>query len=116
MDEREELLLALYRLPADIRTWLRAAIGLRAHRIAPFSYANDLTVCPIVAAAQEAGIWMSEHVAPGHAAWGTPEGPSLEVEDFAAWFDLACERHGVASTIELLQRQLGVVQRPARVA
>ena len=116
MDEREELLLALYRLPADIRTWLRAAIGLRAHRIAPFSYANDLTVCPIVAAAQEAGVWMGDHVAPGHAAWGTPEGPSLEVEDFAAWFDLACEHHGVASTIELLQRELGVVQRLARVA
>jgi hypothetical protein len=106
MHQREELLLALRHLPDDVRAWMRIAIASGRHRIAPFSYANDLTVCPIAASAREAGIWAGDHIPPGHPAWGTPDGPSLEVEDFAAWFDLCCERHGVASTVSLVHQAL----------
>ena len=106
MDEREDLLLAIQHLPGEIRAGLSIALATGRHRIGAFSYANDLTVCPIVAAAREAGVWNGDHIAPGNPAWGTPEGPSPEVEEFAAWFDLCCEADGIAATLERVRGAL----------
>ncbi|MDQ3690831.1 MAG: hypothetical protein M3406_12525 [Chloroflexota bacterium] len=107
MDEHGNLLLAIDHLPEDIPGWLRVALADGRYRIDAFSYANDLTVCPIVAAAHEAGVWDSDRIAPGNAAWGTPDGPSPEVEEFASWFDLCCEDNGVTATVETVREALG---------
>lgn len=62
--------------PTRFGVWLSVALVSRRHRIGAFSYANDLTVCPIVAAGREAGVWDGDRVAPGNPVWGTPDGPS----------------------------------------
>jgi hypothetical protein len=108
MDERENLLMAILHLPDDIRTWLRVALASGHHRIGGFSYANDLTVCPIVAAAQQAGVWDGDHITPGNPAWGTPDGPSAVVEEFAAWFDVGCEANGLTATVLTVRDALGM--------
>lgn len=108
VDEHENLLLAIDHLPEEIRAWLGVALANGRHRIGAFSYANDLAVCPIAAAAREAGVWNGDHIAPGNAAWGTPDGPSPEVEEFAAWFDLCCEDHGLIPTVATVREALGV--------
>ena len=108
MNERENLLLALDHLPEEIRVCLGVALSTDRPRIGAFSYANDLAACPIVAAAREAGVWNGDHIAAGNPAWGTPEGPSPEVEEFAAWFDLCCEEHGLIPTVEAVREALGV--------
>jgi len=108
MDERENLLLAIEHLPEEIRVWLGVALATGRQRIGAFSYANDLAVCPIVAAAREAGVWNGDHIGPGNLAWGAPDGPSPEVEEFAAWFDLCCEDHGLIPTMETIREALGV--------
>lgn len=115
MDEHGNLLRAIEHLPEDIRGWLRAALANGRYRIGAFSYANDLAVCPIVAAAREAGVWDSDHITPGNPDWGTPDGPSPEVEEFAAWFDLCCEDNGVTATVETIREALEI-SLTARVA
>src|SRR4051794_21968646 len=108
MDERENLVLAIEHLPEDIRAWLGVALASGRQKIAAFSYANELAVCPIVAAAREAGIWSGDHIALDNPAWGTPDGPSPQVEEFAAWFDLCCEDHGLTATLETVRGALGM--------
>lgn len=108
MHERENLLLAIHHLPRDIRRWLAVALISSRQRIGAFSYANDLAVCPIVAAAKAAGVWNGDHVAPGNPVWGTPDGPSSEVEEFAAWFDLCCEDNGLTATVETVRGALEI--------
>jgi len=108
MHERENLLLAIHDLPRDIRSWLAVALISGRERIGAFSYANDLAVCPIVAAAKAAGIWNGDHVAAGNPIWGTPDGPSPEVEEFAAWFDLCCEENGLTATVEAVREALEI--------
>lgn len=108
MHERESLLLAIRQLPDDIRCWLAVALISGRERIGAFSYANDLTVCPIVAGAKAAGIWDGDHIAPGNPSWGTPDRPSPEVEEFAAWFDLCCEETGLTATVETVRGALEI--------
>lgn len=108
MGERENLLLAIEHLPDEIRVRLSVALATGRQRIGAFSYANDLAVCPIVAAAREAGVWTGDHIAPRNPAWGTPDGPSPEVEEFAASFDLCWEDHGLIPTVETVREALGV--------
>ena len=60
------------------------------------------SVCPITAAAKMAGAWADGAIAERHEAWGTPGGPSPEVEDFAAYFDLCVEEAS-------LDRAIGIV-------
>ena len=108
MNERDSLLLAIDHLPEEIRVSLGVALATGRHRIGAFSYANDLAVCPIAAAAREAGVWSVNHITTGNAAWGTPYGQSPEVEEFAAWFDLCCEDQGLIPTVATVREALGV--------
>lgn len=102
MDEQENLRRAAEQLPREIRAWLRIALQSGRHQIGAFSYASELAVCPVVAAAQEAGVWDVDHVVAGRPAWGTPEGPSDEVEEFGAWFDLAAEAVGLEAALNVV--------------
>lgn len=95
-----DLALATRALPPEIRHWLGSALSQHSYRIGAFSYENDPTVCPIVAGAKAAGLWLDGGVAPGHPLWGTPDAPSTPVEEFAARFDLCTERHGAASALQ----------------
>src|SRR4051794_20863537 len=74
MDERENLLLAIDHLPEEIRVWLGVALATGRQTVGALSYANDVAVCPIVAAALEAGVWNGDHIAAGNLVWGTPDG------------------------------------------
>src|SRR4051794_38053201 len=98
MHERQALAAATRALPDTIAAWMRRALEAGEYRIAPWAYETDVAVCPVVAAAMCAGVWEDDGaIAAGHPAWGTPDGPSDEVEEFAAWFDLCSEIHGVTS-------------------
>lgn len=106
METRENLTLAIHGLPGDVRHWLGVALTSGRHRIGAASYDSHLTVCPIVAAAKEAGVWNGGGVTPGNPNWGTADGPSPEVEEFAAWFDLCSADKGLAATIETVREAL----------
>lgn len=108
MEEQENLERAAEQLPLEIQAWLRIAFQSGRHRIGAFSYASELAVCPVVAAAQEAGVWDVDHVVAGHPAWGTPEGASEEVEEFAAWFDLAAEAAGLGAALNVVAGSLAL--------
>jgi len=62
-------------------------------------------LCPLAAAATVAGVWDSQTRSPAHEAWGI-EAPSAEVEDFAAYFDLASDETSVQWSIALVSREL----------
>jgi hypothetical protein len=93
------------RLPDDLGVWMSRAVRSGWFSLAAGVYENGGpggAVCPIAAAATIAGAWVDGAIAEGHEAWGTPEEPSPEVEDFAAYFDLCAEEAG-------LDRAIGIV-------
>jgi hypothetical protein len=100
-----ELREAVRRLPSDVAMWMSRAFRSGWFRMAAGAYeggGGGESVCPITAAARMAGAWLDGGIADGHEAWGTPDGPSPEVEDFAAYFDLCAEEAG-------LDRAIGIV-------
>lgn len=88
-------------LPRDVRRWMGRAIGSGWFRIAAGDYDGGpgASVCPFVAAAMMAGVWSDGGVLPGNPDWGVPDGPTPEIEDFAAYFDLCADMAGVAGAI-----------------
>ncbi|MGH8571440.1 MAG: hypothetical protein ACREX8_02540, partial [Gammaproteobacteria bacterium] len=93
-----ELRGAVRRLPPDVAVWTSRAIRSGWFSLAPGVYEDGGpggAVCPIAAGATMAGAWVNGGIAEGHEAWGTPQGPSPEVEDFAAYFDLCAEEAGI---------------------
>lgn len=116
MNELRALAKATSRLAAPIRLYLALALNSDCFRLGPKSYESDLTVCPIAAAAKLAGVWENQAIATGHPEWGTPEAPSAEVEDFAAWFDICCEEHGLTIALQVIGTALGATSRAVRRA
>lgn len=97
------------RLPSDVAVWASRAIRSGWFSLAAGTYENGGpggSVCPIAAAATMAGAWSNGAITEGHEAWGTPEGPSLEVEDFAAYFDLCAADAGLDYAIRLVSETL----------
>jgi hypothetical protein len=56
-----------------------------------------------------AGAWADGAIAGGHEAWGTPEGPSPEVEDFAAYFDILADEAGLHRAVKIVRAEPGLV-------
>lgn len=100
-----ELRGAVRGLPPDIAVWMSRAVRGGWFSLTAGAYESGGpggSACPITAAAKMAGAWVDGAIAEGHEAWGTPEGPSGEVEDFAAYFDLCADEAG-------LDRAIGIV-------
>lgn len=106
MYQCSDLSLATRALPACVARPMRVALDTGGFRFGPKSYENDLTVCPITAAAKLAGVWSQGAIIDGHPDWGTPDGPSEAVEDFAAYFDLCCEGFGLDAALETAREAL----------
>ena len=103
------LRLSTRRLPGDLRLWMSRALDSGWFDIGPGDYDGgaDGTVCPIAAAAKLAGAWEDGAMAPGWDSWGTPDGPSELVEDFAAYFDLHAAEIGIEPALALVKQALG---------
>jgi hypothetical protein len=74
------------------------------------------TVCPIAAAAKLAGAWEDGTLRPGWNSWGTPDGPSQLVEDFAAYFDLYAAEVGLEPALALVMDSLLTTPAPVKAA
>lgn len=99
----DELRLATLRLPLGPGGWIRWALESGRFKIEPGAYDGpDGAVCPVVAAATTAGVWHDGSLLPGHPEWGTPEQPSPEIVDFAAYFDLCAEGLGIEPTLAVV--------------
>lgn len=100
----DELRRATLNLPTEVARWVGWALRVGWFRIEPGAYetgARGGVVCPIVAAATMAGVWLNGGLLPGNSNWGSPSGPTAEVEDFAAYFDLCAEELGTAETVRI---------------
>lgn len=94
-----ELRRATSALPPSVRRWIGRAIDSGWFRIERGAYDGGGpggSVCPFVAAAIMASVWSDGRVLPGNPDWGAPLGPTPEVEDFAAYFDLCAEWTGTS--------------------
>lgn len=114
----QELRAAVGLLPGDLRVWMSRALESGWFSITAGSYENGGpggTVCPIAAAAKLAGAWVDGGIK-GHDRWGTSEGPSPEVEDFAAYFDLCAEEVGLDRAIAIVSEAIAASARVTREA
>lgn len=104
----EQLRESVGNLPGDLRLWMGKALESQQFQIGAQAYDDGPggTLCPIAAAATLAGAWTGDGISPGRPHWGTVNGPSEPVEDFAAWFDLCSESEGLESAIELIKVEL----------
>lgn len=103
---RSELRMATRRLPADLRTWMRRSLDSGWFDITSGDYdSGNGSRCPVGAAATMAGAWVDGGIV-GRPEWGTLDEPALEVEDFAAYFDLVSEDFGVDEALALVRQEL----------
>lgn len=106
-------------LPGDLALWMSRALRGGWLSLAAGAYENGGpggAVCPIAAAAMLAGAWVDGGIGDGHVEWGTAEGPSPEVEDFAAYFDICAEEVGLDQTIAICAEEAGLDQTIAIVS
>lgn len=106
MHSLDELSLAVHGLPFRVAQAMHTAFAYGSFRLGPKSYENDLTVCPIAAAAKVAGVWRGGAPTEDGPEWGTPDEPCFEVEEFAAWFDLCCEDEGLDAALQRVRGEL----------
>ena len=92
------------RLPRNIQAWVSAAIQSDFFDIRGGVYEDRPSgaVCPVAAGAMLAGVWGDGRPKVGNPEWGTPDEPSDEVEDFAAYFDLCADALGVEGALEIV--------------
>ena len=92
---------AIQNLPPGVALWISRAIRSDWFQLAPGAYADEGSgaVCPIAAAALMAGVWGDSGLLPDRPEWGSVRGPSAQVEDFAAYFDLCAEELGTAQAL-----------------
>ena len=105
-------------LHPDVSLWVIRAMDSDWFRIEPGAYDHrgpGGAVCPIVAAATLAGSWNDGQLLQGNPMWGTPERPTNEVEDFAAYFDLCAEELGTAGAIECVRAALDPASRSRKL-
>jgi hypothetical protein len=96
-------------LPGSVRSFIGLAIDSDWFRIEPGAYdvgGPSGGVCPFVAGAVMAGVWWNGAVLAGNAEWGGPDGPTPEIEDFAAYFDLCCDELGTAAALDLVRTSI----------
>ena len=115
MDSLHHLSLAVHGLPPRIARSMHLALTYGSFRIGPKSWENDLTVCPVAAAAKVAGVWRDRAPMADGPEWGTPEEPGFEVEEFAACFDICCEDEGLDAAVHRVrgELELRLAARPA---
>lgn len=104
-----ELRHAIRRLPPEVAVWMSRALRSGWFSLTAGTYESGgpgASVCPITAAAKMAGAWADGSIAEGHEAWGTPDEPSSEVEDFAAYFDLLADDAGLHRAIKIVRAEL----------
>lgn len=109
MTFEHELRGAVRLLPGDLALWMSRALRGGWFSLTASAYENGGpggAVCPIAAAAMLAGAWVDGGIGDGHEEWGTVEGPSPEVEDFAAYFDICTEEVGLDQTIAIVSEAL----------
>lgn len=114
-----ELRRAALNLHPDVARWVILALDSGWFRIEAGAYEHGApggAVCPIVAAATMAGAWRDGHLLPGNEAWGRPDRPSQEVEDFAAYFDLCAEELGTTAAIDTVRGALDPTSWPGQLA
>jgi hypothetical protein len=99
MNALEELVAATAALPAEVRGAFSLALDCGEFTIGAGSWETELAVCPMTAAAITAGVWRADGIIAGAEEWGTPDGPSDSVEEFAAWFDICAEEHGLPEAL-----------------
>lgn len=103
-----ELRLATRSLPPDLRIWMQRAFDSGDYDFTPKSFDDGSgRHCPVGAAADKAGAWIDGGIH-GHPDWGTPEEPGEEVEEFAAYFDLCCDEHGLDQTLRVVESELAL--------
>jgi hypothetical protein len=101
-----EMACAVEGLPDEIRHHLANALADGRYRIGALVYQSELAVCPMVAAAMDAGIWTGDGIADGHPAWGDPDGPSDAVEEFAICFDMEVLEVGLDGAVQTVRTAL----------
>jgi hypothetical protein len=92
---------------------MKIALDSGRFRIGAMSYETELAVCPIAAAAKTAGVWVEGSPRAGGPTWGTEGGPSHEVEDFVAWFDIVAEHTGLDVALADVRLALSSLGEPA---
>lgn len=105
-DYVQELRRATAVLPSGVRRWMARAFDSTWFQIEPGAYDAGHRgghVCPFVAAAMLAGVWSRGEVLPGNPDWGSPDGPTAEIEDFAAYFDLCSEQIGTLAATDVIR-------------
>lgn len=111
-----ELRLATLRLPRGPALWVRRALKSGWFVIEPGDYeGSGGEKCPAIAGATMAGVWHDGRLLAGHPEWGSPNSPSPELEDFAAYFDLCAEELGTAAALAVVVEALRPIssRRPA---
>lgn len=78
------------------------------YNIGAGTWQSELAVCPLAAGALWAGVWEDGAITDGAPDWGTPDGPSAEVEEFAAWFDICADDDGLDVAVEVVRVALAV--------
>ena len=109
----QELRHAIRGLPPEVAMWMSRALRSGWFSLTAGTYESGGpggAVCPITAAAKMAGAWADGAIAEGYEAWGNPDGPSPEVEEFAAYFDLFADDADVDQAIGIVAEML--VKRP----
>ena len=103
-----QMIQATHNLPKGPKSWIGRALRSGWFKITSGTYdgGTERGVCPVAAGAILAGIWENGRPRPGHPEWGTEDEPSLEVEDFAAYFDLCAAQIGTEETLRIVQREL----------
>lgn len=103
----DELRLAAGRLPRGPARWIRRALTSGWFPIQAGAYQGPgSSMCPAAAGAAMAGLWRGGRLRPGHPEWGSQEGPSGPIEDFAAYFDLCVEEIGSAEAMAVVLEAL----------
>jgi hypothetical protein len=99
---------ATHNLPKGPKSWISRALRSGWFKITSGTYDGgpERGVCPVAAGAILAGIWENGRPKPGNPEWGTENEPSLEIEDFAAYFDLCAAQIGTEETLRIVQREL----------
>jgi len=101
----EELINATCRLPQVVRTWLARALSSDWLEMCSGHYESPAgSFCPIAAAARMAGVWRAQGISAGNAEWGDSGGPSPQVEEFVAYFDLTAEELGLDRALKIVRR------------
>jgi len=93
-------------LPLPVAGHMLAALDSGRHRIGAFTFESQLTVCPVAAAAIEAGIWADGHVELPTPHWGGPDSPSEAFMDFVGSFDWCALEHDLPTAVDEVLAEL----------